>query len=130
MLAYVIKYYPEYVVYLEELLSLDPVITELGVEATRDKMKTKILSYKESVLNGELDARFEYRNIMFRDIASIGASKELRALLDSEEKFMMIPTNNFSLEEKCIKVKELYGNVVRVPMLSVDSVIFGIIGKK
>ena len=43
-------------------------------------MKTKILSYKESVLNGELDARFEYRNIMFRDIASIGASKELRAL--------------------------------------------------
>ena len=43
---------------------------------------------------------------------------------------MMIPTNNFSLEEKCIKVKELYGNVVRVPMLSVDSVIFGIIGKK
>lgn len=130
MLAYVIKYYPEYVVYLEELLSLAPVITKLGVEATRDKMKTKILSYKESVLNGELDARFENRNIMFRDIASIGASKELSALLDSEEKFMMTPTNNFSLEEKCIEVKELYGNVVRVPMLSVDSVIFGIIGKK
>lgn len=28
------------------------------------------------------------------------------------------------------QIKELYGNVVRVPVLSVDSVIFDIIGKK
>ena len=130
MLAYVIKYYPEYVVQLEKMLSLAPVITEFGVEATHHKMKTRIWPYKESILNGELDARFEDRNIMLRDIASVGSSRELRAFLDSGEKFMMAPTTGFSLEEKCIKIKELYGNVVRVPVLSVDSVIFDIIGKK
>ena len=36
----------------------------------------------------------------------------------------------FATVPKCIKIKELYGNVVRVPVLSVDSVIFDIIGKK
>lgn len=130
MLAYVIKYYPEYIMRLEKLLSLAPIITELGQDTTHNKMRTEMLSYKESVLKGELETSSKDRNIMFRDIVSVGLSRELRTLLDSGEKFIMAPTNDFSLEEKCIKIKELYGNVVRVPVLSVDSVIFDIIGKK
>ena len=101
MLAYVIKYYPEYIMRLEKLLSLAPIITELGQDTTHNKMRTEMLSYKESVLKGELETSSKDRNIMFRDIVSVGLSRELRTLLDSGEKFIMAPTNDFSLEEKC-----------------------------
>ncbi|WP_019036854.1 hypothetical protein [Prevotella amnii] len=43
---------------------------------------------------------------------------------------MIVPTNSFSLAKKYIRVKELYGHDMTVPALSVDSVIFDIIGKK
>jgi hypothetical protein len=67
---------------------------------------------------------------MLRDISSIGTSKELETYLNTEQKFVMVPTNGFSLEKECIKIKELYGDEVCVPTLSIDSMIFRVIGKK
>ena len=130
MLAYVIKNYPEYVVYLENLLSLKPTITEFGMNATQNSLDSEIVSYKESLLNKQPNMRSDDRNVMLRDISSIGTSKELETYLNTEQKFVMVPTNGFSLEEKCIKIKELYGDEVCVPTLSVDSIIFDIVGKK
>lgn len=130
MLAYVSKYYPEYVVHLEKLLFLTPAMAEFGEEVSHNEMSLKILNYKEAVLNGELDLSFENRNLMLRNIASIGSSRELRSYLNSGKKFIIAPTNSFSLQPNNIKIKELYGDEVCVPTLSVDSVIFDIIGKK
>lgn len=130
MLAYVIRYYPGYVAYLEDLLSLKPIITGFGVNAAHDNMNSEIVSYKEALLNGRIYTRPDERDVVLRDISSIGTSRELKSYLSSKEKFILVPTNGFSLEDKHIKIKELYGDEVCVPALSVDSVIFDAIGKK
>lgn len=130
MLAYVIRYYPEYVVYLEELLSLKPIITGVCVDAVDNSIDSEIESYKESLLNGRPDAVFDDRNVVLRDISSIGSSRELEAFLDSGEKFTIVPTNGFFLKKKYIKIKGIYGDEICVPALSVDSMIFGVIGNK
>ena len=130
MLAYVIRNYPQYVLYLENLLSLKPIMTEFGVNAVYNNMKSEITAYKESLLSDGLDARFDNRNIVLRDISAVGTPRELESYLSSGEEFMMVPTNSFSLENEHIRIKELYGDEVCVPALSVDSMIFGVIGKK
>lgn len=130
MLAYVIKNYPQYVVYLEDLLDLKPTISEFGMKATQNSLDSEIVSYKESLLNDQIDTESDDRNVMLRDISSIGTSKELETYLNTEQKFVMVPTNGFSLEKECIKIKELYGDEVCVPTLSIDSMIFRVIGKK
>lgn len=130
MLAYVIKYYPQYMVYLEKLLALKPSIAGYIVNVTQDKMDYEITSYKDSLMNGKLDAKFNIKNMVLRNISSIGASRELESYLKSGKKIMIVPTNSFSLAKKYIRIKELYGHDMTVPALSVDSVIFDIIGKK
>ena len=91
---------------------------------------SEITAYKESLLSDGLDARFDNRNIVLRDISAVGTPRELESYLSSGEEFMMVPTNSFSLENEHIRIKELYGDEVCVPALSVDSMIFGVIGKK
>ncbi len=130
MLAYVIKYYPQYVMCLENLLSLKSTMTEFKVNDAYSNMNSEIASYKELLLNEELDVRFDNRNIVLRDVCSVGTTRELESYLNSGEKFMMVPTNSFLLEKKHIRIKELYGDEVCVPALSVDSMIFDIIGNK
>lgn len=130
MLAYVIKFHPQYIVYLEKLLNLKPIMAEFRVGETHGNMDSEISSYKESLLKGKLDTRFDDKNVVLRNISSVGTSRELETYLNSGEKFMMVPTNSFSLEKKHIKIKELYGDEVCVPALSVDPIIFDIIGKK
>lgn len=130
MLAYVIKYYPEYVGYLEDLLGLKPTMMVFGREATHNSMNSEIVSYKDALLNEGLDTRQDDRNIVLRDISSIGSSRELNSYLKSGQEFVMVPTNGFSLEERQIRIKELYDNEMCVPALSVDPIIFEVIGNK
>ncbi len=129
MLAYIIKYYPQYVAYLENLLTLKPIMTEFGVKVAPNNINSEIATYKKSLLNKELDTRHEERNIVLRDITSIGTSRELESYLTFGNKFMMVPTNGFSLEKNHIQIKDLWGNEICVPTLSIDSIIFGVIGE-
>lgn len=130
MLAYVIKQYPLYVAYLEKQLTLKPTMAEFGVNVTYDKIDSAIASYKKALLNNGLDAKYEDKNVALREVSSVGTTRELDSYLKSGEKFVIVPTNNFSLEKKYIKIKELYGKDVSVPALSIDPMILGIIGKK
>lgn len=130
MLAYVIKQYPQYVASLEKLLALNPIMAEFGANVTHDKMDSAIASYKESLLDNRLDAKHEDKNVVLREVSSVGTTKELDSYLNSGEKFIIAPTNNFSLEKKHIKIKGVYGEDACVPALSVDPMIFGIIGKQ
>lgn len=130
MLAYTIKYYPQYVIYLENMLALKPIMKEFSMKFNNNNIDSEIISYRESLLNEDINTGRDDLNVLLRDISSIGTSIELESYLNSGEKFMIVPTNGFSLGNKYIKIKELYGDEVCVPVLSIDRVIFDIIGKK
>lgn len=130
MLAYVIRYYPQYIVYLEKLLALDSIIGEIVGNAAYEDMDSEIRCYKEFLLNEKLERGIDDRNVVLRDISSVGTSRELELYLSSGEKFMMVSTNDFSIEGKYIRIKELYGDEMYVPTLSIDPIIFSIIDKK
>ena len=70
-------------VYLEKLLALKPSIAGYIVNVTQDKMDYEITSYKDSLMNGKLYAKFNIKNMVLRNISSIGASRELESYLKS-----------------------------------------------
>lgn len=129
LLAYIAKYYPEYVMHLENLFNLESRVTEFNLNGVYN-MDLEIMSYKESLLDGCLDTTQENKNITLRDITALENSRQLESFLISGERFIMVPTHDFTLGEKELKVKIPYNNEIRLPALSIDSIIFGIISKK
>lgn len=128
--AFVVRYYPEYYCRLEKSLRLKPKLGDYGLEYTEESVMQAEAEYIDALTSKNAESYQDGKSLLLRDIISLGSERYLREKLNSNENVYIVPNSGYVVKDKCIEIKLLYGEVVKIPKLSIDVVIFDIINGK